>query len=106
MNDETKAAKAIEWLRTVDQDDDDYEDLNTILIHIDGEDARRDAAIADAIARVVADLRARAAATRDGLPDNVSGELLDMANRYERGEHKSEGAIPNILIFGFPPVNP
>lgn len=33
MNEETK--KAIEWLRTVDRDDDDFEDLSVILAHLD-----------------------------------------------------------------------
>lgn len=60
--------------------------------------------VADAIARVVADLR-RMSRTWLG-PDAAADRALAMrlADRYERGEH--EGAIPGILIFGFPPVNP
>lgn len=42
MNDETKGA--IEWLRTLDEDDRDYYDAQRILAHIDGEPARRAAA--------------------------------------------------------------
>lgn len=30
-----KTRKAIEWLRTVDRDDDDFEELSVILAHVD-----------------------------------------------------------------------
>lgn len=47
--------------------------------------------VADERAKVVASLRKRATELRDNLPDNVAGELNDMADHYERGDHRKEG---------------
>lgn len=57
--------------------------------------------VADERARVVADLRALA---RNSGGNFEMNNFLRAALRIERGDH--EEAIPNILIFGFPPVNP
>lgn len=45
MSDDVK--KAVEWLRTLDIDDRDYGDAQTLLAHIDGEPARLAAARAE-----------------------------------------------------------
>lgn len=46
--------------------------------------------VADERAKVVASLRKRATELRDNLPDNVAGELNDMADHYERGDHEEK----------------